>query len=157
MPHYVLIGAEDAPGRFRWNLDYHVGPFCQNIAEDVQLIQFAYFCMARNPFPLDKKLMDLASKITPGDPYNGTASETLSQCIVRHQQLRGGVVDGKVSPMNNATGSYGPGASWMLIPLNLHMAVQVKDLWPRITDHPSVPPALGSYRPGIPQGQIPVI
>jgi hypothetical protein len=140
MPHGIVIGTDT---RFYWNVDQHVGPGCANSAGDVELIQFAYFCMASNGgLTFDSTLLSLARRITPGEPYDGTASDKLSQCIARHQKVRGRVVDGRVSPMSNSTGSYAPGATWILVPLNVHMAITLGSIWPRLRDHASCPARL---------------
>jgi hypothetical protein len=85
--------------------------------------------MAKNGMGVDGGLLNLASQIMPGERYAGTEGELLSRCIMRHQKLRGGIIDGRVSPISNSSGSYQAGSTWLLIPLNVHISIQLGSLW----------------------------
>jgi hypothetical protein len=139
---------------FCWNLDAHVGLGAPNRSTDVQLVQLAYFCMGtvlRNVAPVDPALMAVCRLISPGEPYFGRPDENLSIAIVTQQRLRGGIQDGRVSPIQGNHMEYGGGKTWMLAPLNSHIArilgtntVGVPGNWPKLHLHPRCPSDLAA-------------
>jgi hypothetical protein len=48
MAHGMIVGAEK---KFAWNVDAHVGPGCPNKAENVQVVQYGYYCVGKSPKP----------------------------------------------------------------------------------------------------------
>jgi hypothetical protein len=134
----VLIGSDP---KLYWTVGNYVGPYCVNSPGDVQLVQFGYFCMAANGAAIDPALLQLAALIVPGEPYSGTSTDKLSRCILRHQQVRGGTVDGRVSPIPNAAAfnAAATAAPWMLIPLNTHISITLGAMWPNLPSHPACP------------------
>jgi hypothetical protein len=131
-------GMVSTNGIFLWNVDAHVGQGCPNKVDDVQLVQLGYFCLAKDQAagvsPQDRITL---SKVVPGAAYNGSASDPLTVAIKLHQKLRGGVQDGKVSPVQPSI-SY----NWMLITLDASMQRTLGQYWPRLDLHPNCPAAL---------------
>jgi hypothetical protein len=124
--------------RLYWNIDAHVGPGCPNKADDVQLVQFGYWCMGNNPkTPIGAADRALFSAIVPGAPYSGLASDPLTIAIKRHQQIRGGTQDGKVSPMQA-----NQGYNWIISALSNNISNYLPSMWPQIDKHTKCPPAL---------------
>lgn len=125
-------------GRFYWNVDAHVGPGCPNKMDDVQLVQFGYWCMGNNPktpaSPADRALF---AAVTPGAPYSGAPGDPLTLAIKRHQALRGGTQDGRVSPMQA-----NQGYNWIISSLSNNISNYLMQQWPRIDQHAKCPPAL---------------
>lgn len=110
----IILGSRR---KFYWNVDAHVGPGCPNRPDDVQLVQLGYYAMARSTSPeVDPKARLVYMGVTPGAPYSGALTDPLTHAIKTQQALRGGTQDGRVSPIQNASGVYGS-QTWMLIPL----------------------------------------
>ncbi len=132
-----------ADARFWWNVDSHVGPFCPNKIEDVQLVQLGYACKAastKDTSPPAAKAIFAA--VVPGALYTGAANDPLSIAIRTHQKLKGGTQDGRVSPVQNSTGSYDGENLWMIQGLDNCMLDVLKSAWPRLDKHPKCPGAL---------------
>ena len=124
--------------RLYWNVEAHVGPGCPNKVDDVQLVQFGYWCMGNNPkTPIGAADRALFAAIVPGAAYSGSASDALTLAIKRHQQLRGGVQDGKVSPMPP-----NQGYNWIIAALSNNMSNYLSSVWPHIDKHAKCPPAV---------------
>lgn len=141
MAHGILLGPQKI---FFWNVDAHVGPGCPNKPEDVQLVQFGYYCMARNPAANNTPQEKAAYKaVVPGAPYSGAANDPLTIAIKTHQAVRGGTQDGRVSPIQNASGSYGE-KSWMIIPLVNSIKDVNRQAWPNIQRAQKCPAALAA-------------
>lgn len=132
-------------GVFCFNVDAHVGPGCPNKQDDVQLVQYAYYCTAQLPPPAGATPADMAifKSVVPGAPYNGGPNDPLTLAIRAHQRIRGGVQDGKVSPCNSPSGSYGD-KTWLILGLCGRIRAKYPDIWPRIDRCPNCPPALAS-------------
>lgn len=130
--------------RFCWNVEGHVGPGCPNRPEDVQLVQFGYWCTARNPkagnSPSEQAAYDA---VIPGAPYTGSPADPLSIAIREHQKARGGTQDGRVSPIPGNQPGYGP-TSWMIVPLSNNIYDTMRDIWPCLHKSPKCPPALAA-------------
>ncbi len=118
--------------RFFWNLSHDVGPGCPNQMDDVELVRFGYYCMGNNPasgtIPPAQKARLL------GLSLSGPFDSHLAAVIRDHQAARGGVQDGKVSTIKNATGYYG-NKSWIMVILNNNMMDILGETWPRIDRH----------------------
>lgn len=139
MPHCILLGDSQ---QYFWNVDAHVGLNAPNRKGDVELVQFAYFCMATNGLAGNSSLRTQAGAVVPGAPYAGSPNDPLTKCILLHQQICGGIRDGRVSPITGNSGSYG-NATWLLVPLNVHLAAGVgAAIWPRIADDLRCPSTL---------------
>lgn len=141
MAHGILLGPEK---RFFWNVDSHVGQGCPNKPDDVQLVQFGYYCMARNPAAnLTPQEKAAYKTIVPGAPYSGAANDPLTIAIKAHQASRGGTQDGRVSPIQNASGSYGEKA-WMIVPLVNNIKDVNRQVWPNIQKAHKCPSGLAA-------------
>lgn len=125
-------------GRFYWNVDAHVGPGCPNKVDDVQLVQFGYWCMGNNSktpgSPADRALF---AAVVPGAIYTGSPSDPLTLAIKRHQAMRGGTQDSRISPMQA-----NQGYNWMISALSNNISNYLATQWPRIDRHAKCPPAL---------------
>ncbi|MCC6536117.1 MAG: hypothetical protein IT162_01105 [Bryobacterales bacterium] len=141
MANGCFVGEKRA---YCWNVDSNVGPGQPNKPEDVQLVQFAYACLAvnnKNPVK-DAKLRAAASAVVPGAAYSGSPSDPLSVAIREHQRVRGGTQDGVVSSIKNTSGFYSASTSWMLCPLNGHISDALGVQWPHIDKHSKCPAQL---------------
>ncbi|MBZ2186306.1 MAG: hypothetical protein K7J46_16465 [Bryobacter sp.] len=131
--------------QFFWSVDAHVGPGCPNRDEDVQLIQFGYFCMAKNPgglnifTPAEGAIIE---SVVPGAKYSGQPADPLTFAIRAHQRIRKGTQDGKVSPIQNSSGAYHGNMTWMVIPLNVQIMDANSAQWPILHKMANCPPAL---------------
>lgn len=130
-------------GSFFWNLDENVGLRSPNLAEDVQYVQFGYYCMAQ-PEAADLATADeqeVFSRVTPGASYTGAEGDPLTVAIRLHQAKRGGVQDGHVSSVRGKTGGYTQGTETRTFMLNtLYVACyKVLKRFPRLDHHPRCP------------------
>jgi hypothetical protein len=142
----ILLTADK---RFFWNVDAHVGPGCPNKAEDVQLVQFGYFCMGKSPQGLaaggyTPQEQAVIKSIAPGETYSGSPTDKLSLAIKAQQRIRGGTQDGRVSPIQNVSGSYSGSLSWMIVALDNNIRDVNPNLWPVLHRMPNCPPALAA-------------
>lgn len=131
--------------RFFWNVDAHVGPGCPNRPDDVQLVQFAYYCMAQTPnglAPFTPAEKAGIQAVVPGAQYTGAPTDPLTIAIKAHQRIRRGTQDGKVSPIQSASGHYGGTMTWMVIPLNRNIMMLHGAHWPLLHRMPKCPPDL---------------
>ncbi|MCL4793138.1 MAG: hypothetical protein KJZ84_01180 [Bryobacteraceae bacterium] len=125
----ILLGPNKA---YYWNIDAHVGTGCPNKPEDVELVQFGYYCMGQSKTaPLSPAMRKACQAVKPGSAYSGAPGDPLTIAIRAHQQARGGTQDGRVSPIQEGTGSYGP-TSWMLVPLNTYLREMNINVWPAL-------------------------
>ena len=132
-------------GKFCLNVDSHVGPGCSNKVEDVQLVQFGYYCMTRSnyaPFGLTPAEMAIIKTVVPWCLY-GSLTDPLTLSIKAHQRARGGTQDGRVSPFTSASGFYGE-STWMIISLVVNIIMVYPDLYPRLDKVSNCPPALAA-------------
>lgn len=130
-------------------MDSHVGPNCPNKPEDVQLVQFSYFCMGKNnaktaSWGFTPKEMANIRSIVPGEPYSGAYSDKLSAAIRAHQRIRGGTQDGRVSPIQSAAGVYAEGLAWMIIALCNNIEDVNASHWPLLHLMPGCPGQLAT-------------
>jgi hypothetical protein len=125
-----------------WNIDKHVGAGAPNDLIDVQLVQFGYLMMSRNP-RLVKTPEDMAlfNAVKLGAPCTGREDDPLVRLIRHAQKKRGGTQDGVVSPIKSASGDYGNKA-YILTTLNSHTQCLMPDAYPRIDQHKDCPPLL---------------
>lgn len=128
--------------RFFFNLDGKVGPRCPNRLDDVQLVQFGYYAMARsvNALPDEQPVF---MRVTPGAMYTGAPDDPLTLAIKLHQAHRGGTQDGCVSALHlGQAPSYDGAHSFMLIPLQNNIRDMMPADYPRLDKHSACPPAL---------------
>ena len=130
---------------FVWNTGGHVGPGCPNAAADVQLVQLGYSALGANPKsgapPEDKAVYNA---VVVGSTYTGAANDPLTLAIKRHQQKRGGTQDGKVSPIQSASGTYDSTHIWILVALSNNIKDVMGSNWPHLDRHPKCPAALAA-------------
>ncbi len=133
-------------GKCCWNVDAHVGPGCPNKLEDVQLVQYGYYCMSRSyslPPGLTPAEQAVIAAVVPGAPYSGSPTDPLTLAIKAHQRVRGGTQDGRVSPFTSASGYYSE-QTWMIISLIGRMMNYCPNIYPRLDKGPMCPPALAA-------------
>lgn len=125
-----------------WNIERHVGANAPNDPVDVQLVQFGYLMMGRNP-RLAKTPEDLAlfNAVKVGAPCTGREDDPLVRLIRHAQKKRGGTQDGVVSPIKSANGEYN-GKAYILTTLNSHVQCMMPDTYPRLDQHKECPPLL---------------
>jgi len=131
--------------RFFWNVDGHVGPGCANRDEDVQLVQFGFFCMAKNPKGLVRFTaaeQAIVKSVVVGAKYSGGPSDPLTLAIRAHQRMRGGTQDGRVSPIQNLSGTYEGHQTWMIVSLSNQILDANPGQWPMLHRMEKCPPAL---------------
>lgn len=130
--------------RFFFNLDGNVGVNSPNQKDDVELVQFGYFAMGKNP-RTDSALRPVYAAVTPGAPYSGGANDPLTLAIITHQKDRGGTQDKHVSVIHTPSVQYsatdGP-HSFMLVPLLNNMFDLMPNDFPRLDKHPNCPAEL---------------
>jgi hypothetical protein len=130
---------------FAFNLTKNVGIASPNLPLDVQLVQFGYYCVARNPRS-QAPYKQLAMQLDPKATYGGRKDELLSQIILADQKFRGGIQDGHVSvmrngdtyPFNDVTGKHG----FIMAILVNNMRDVLADKFPRLDLHSACPAAL---------------
>jgi hypothetical protein len=133
-------------GKFAWSVSSHVGPSCPNTSEDVQLVQFGYYCAARTTIgvakltPEEKAIM---SSVVPGAPYFGSPSDPLTLSIKAHQRVHGGTQDGRISPIAGDSGWYGTGA-YLMVSLSGRMMEIYPQIYPRLDKFPNCPIAVAA-------------
>jgi hypothetical protein len=133
-------------GKFAWSVSSHVGPNCPNMPEDVQLVQFGYYCAARTPTGTAKFTPEeraILNSVVPGAPYTGGPTDPLTLAIKAHQRIHGGTQDGRISPLAGQSGWYG-GGTYLMIALTGRMMEFRPEIYPRLDKYPSCPPALMS-------------
>lgn len=86
--------------RHAWNIDGKVGLSSPNKEDDVQFVQFGYFCML-SKFPgLSAPEKTAFGAIVLGSRCTGVENDPLVLAIRAHQASRGGAQDGVVSPLS---------------------------------------------------------
>ena len=133
-----------APPRFWWNVDAHVGPGCPNKLEDYQLVQLGYASKAVDTQDTNSTpaLRAIYAQVVPGSVYTGGASDPLTVAIKAHQKHRGGTQDGKISPIQSASGTYDGQHLWLIMALNNCILDVIGTSWPRLDAHPKCPAGL---------------
>lgn len=141
----MVKGVASADGRFAFNLDKNVGPGQTNVLEDVQLVQFCFYCLSKDTTAtMTPAQRQIYAAVRPGSPFTGLATDPLCVAIRALQQAKGGTQDGIVSalPANIGT-SYGRGKHYRMLSYLLASAYMVaSENWPRIDKHPVCPSAL---------------
>lgn len=123
-----------------WNIERHVGVGAPNDPADVQLVQFGYLMMGRNPrLVKTPEEMALFNAVKVGAPCTGREDDPLVKLIRHAQKRRGGTQDGKVSPIKTASGDYDSTHSYILTNLNAHSQSMMPKIYPRIDQHPECP------------------
>jgi hypothetical protein len=131
-------------GKFFLNLSANVGRGQANNPEDVQIVQFGYYCITRDHNALmTPQGRAIFSAVQPGAPFRDVPEDPLSQAIVAHQQYKGGTQDGYISVIPNAQMQYGTGDAknyrmWAYLLGSIHHVN--KDTFPRLDRHPNCPP-----------------
>lgn len=146
MPRIHSLSLPQLPhDRFLFNIDANVGLRSPNKPIDVQLVQFGYYCLARNPVS-QVPFKDVAIKIKPGSTYKGDPDDPLTQTILADQRFRGGIQDGHVSAMRPGTDSYNSSErhGFILAFLNNNMRDIMKGMFPRIDKHADCPAELAA-------------
>jgi hypothetical protein len=94
--------------------------------------------LAANPkTPIGPADRAVFAKVVPGASYTGAQTDPLTIAVKRHQQLRGGEQDGRISPVQqNIT------YDWMMLSLSNNASNSIGQMWPRLDLHPSCPAAL---------------
>ena len=130
--------------RFFFNLDGNVGVNSPNKKDDVELVQFGYFAMAKVP-GTSPALRTVFAAVKPGATYTGAANDPLTQAILAHQKDRGGTQDGHISVINNPAVVYsasdGPHV-FMLVRLVNNIFDFMPNDFPRLDKHPNCPAEL---------------
>jgi hypothetical protein len=141
----VMIKLTNAPPAFRWTVEGHVGPGCPNQRDDVQLVQFSYWCLARNPAAkLTAAERAAYMKVVRGAPYSGGATDPLTIAIKTNQAARGGTQDGRISPVQNSGGLYAPSTPWMIVSLTGNLIDFAPEQWPALHRMPGCPADLAA-------------
>ena len=129
---------------FAFNIDASVGINSPNRRVDVELVQFGYFALSRNP-KANPTVKAFAKDVMPGAPYSGVDNDPLTLAIQEHQIQRGGTRDGHVSPVTGSSGMYstidGPHTFQLLVLVNNMRDLLGRD-FPRIDKHERCPQAL---------------
>lgn len=142
LEYHVMKILVDFKKRFWFNLDGNVGVNSPNLRDDVELIQFGYFAMAKNP-KTDAPLRPVYAAVKPGATYSGGANDPLTLAIIAHQQSRGGTQDKHVSVIHSPSLVYsGSRPGFMLVPLVNCIFDLMPNDWPRLDKHPDCPAEL---------------
>lgn len=144
-----MVQGAFAGSRFYFNLTEPVGKKCPNKLEDVELVRFGYFCMARNP--------KITTPLTPEEKRALSAMNTaggygpdLQDVIDQHQNFRkkaaGIEPDGKVSvarftPADARSPFFDRKHLWIIATLNNSMRQLFTDTYPRIDQEVECGPA----------------
>ena len=143
MPRILAIHL-DNNDFFGWNIDANVGLASPNRKPDVELVQFGYFCLARNPRSTST-IKEIAATVVPGAAYNGAPNDPLTLAILADQRARGGTQDGHISVMKGNTDGYMQATGrhgYILAFLNNNMRDVMQGLFPRIDRHTDCPTIL---------------
>lgn len=122
-----------------WNLSGNVGVMSTNVPADVQLVQFGYLCMLKNPknatrlSPAERAAF---AAVKVGVPCVGVESDPLVRAIRAHQAARGGAQDGCVSVVPDGQYTYDATHSYMLYGLIGSIRDVTRDIYPRFDKHP---------------------
>ena len=141
----MVKGIASADGRFAFNLDGHVGPGQKNVLEDVQLVQFCFYCLSKDSTAtMTPAQRQVYAAVRPGNAFSGLASDPLSIAIRTLQGAKGGTQDGIVSALPaNSTTSYDGGRYYRMLSFLLSSAYMItSETWPRMDKHPVCPQAL---------------
>jgi len=143
MAHFFAPKPPDQRLPVFYNLDGVVGASpAQNYAEDVLLVQFAFWVIGRNPKAGNTPELNAAAKAVQltGKPD----AATLTAIRVHQQSVKTNypatVVDGRASPVRGGY-SYG-GGYWTIVVLNNALQDRYLDIWPRIDKIPGCPAPL---------------
>ncbi|GGC39877.1 hypothetical protein GCM10011371_29040 [Novosphingobium marinum] len=142
----ALSSSRPGTCRIFFNTSGNVGTGQKNDPLDVLLVQYGYFCMAKNPSPqIPPDARAIYAQVKPDAPYGGRPDEPLSRAIVTHQKVRGTVQDGHVSRMRGGIGYYGDRGreGFRLLALSNNMYDMNKEVWPRLDKSTTCPPRLG--------------
>jgi hypothetical protein len=125
-----------------WTVGAHVGPGAPNHRSDVELVQFGYFCLAQIPVARPASFQAAIKAVQPGAPYHGAPQDPLTIAIREHQKDRGGVQDGRVSPIQRNDLMYADHKIWMIVALSNAMRIITAQTWPMLHRARNCPPAL---------------
>jgi hypothetical protein len=118
---------------FRWNVSAHVGPGCPNMADDVQLVQFGFWCLGRaTAVELSPAARTAYRNVVLGAGYSGASTDRLTIAIRTYQSDTKTVQDGRVSPIKHASGQYAEDAFWMIAVLGSNIRSRFPDEWPAL-------------------------
>ena len=131
MAHLLTTKNKTVPLVF--NVDGPVGNNpAQNIKEDVELVQFLLKCYANSPSSLsagDKSLLASLKCTGSMDAFTSLAIQAVQNHLKKTNP--GTVVDGRVSPVTNISGSYGLDL-WTIVALNHGAKKSDPEKWPRL-------------------------
>lgn len=135
----IVIPTSDGPV-YWWNLGANVGARSPNHPEDVQLVQFGYFCMLNNPrnaslLKPEERAAFAAVKIGPS--CTGQENDPLVIAIRAHEKSRGGAQDGHVSVAPPGQVVYDGVHTFILNVLVTNIRVVTKTDFPRFDKHPA--------------------
>jgi hypothetical protein len=130
-------------GQFGLNLDGNVGKGQSNKLEDVQLVQFGFYCLSKDSgASKTPEQQAIYASVKLGSAFSGTPTDPLCIAIATHQRAKGGTQDGVVSVLPNGFTTYGSGHYRTFAYLLASIYVVTSDTWPRIDKHPACPAAL---------------
>jgi len=141
----ILVDKGRGQMRHGWNIGANVGARSPNNDDDVQLVQFGYFCMSKHG-DLPGNVNELIAKVPLGSKCSGSENDPLVRVIRAHEAFRGGTQDGHVSALRDSNPGYIDASGQQLLILaallnNMFDEIGGKQ-WPRIQDHPKCPTAL---------------
>jgi len=119
---------------FIWNLSGPVGLNCSNRVDDVELVRFGYKCWSKVTFGTKGNPPELQLFIEQMN-YLGGYSDDLQYVIDKHQSVRGGAIDRKISvahPTQTNGAQYDLHHIWIMWGLSNAICKTAKDIWPRI-------------------------
>ena len=144
MAHFLAPQPPDPQLPVFFNVDGAVGAApAQNKREDVLLVQFVFYLIAKSPSPTIAPALLAAAQAVQ---LTGMADAATIKAIRVHQEskrqeLPETVVDGRVSPAMGGGYSYGSGL-WTITFLNNSVRNRHLDIWPRIDKIPGCPDEL---------------
>lgn len=121
-------------GKVFFNLEFDVGRASPNRLDDVELVQYGYFCTKVNPKLAGKRTPRLQTALNELRP-KGLFGPDLQEIISAHQEARGGTIDGKITvakPQSSHTSRYDGTHTWMIFNLCESMFDRAPLRYPRI-------------------------
>jgi hypothetical protein len=133
-----------------WNLSSNVGLKSPNNPDDVQLVQFGFFCMGLPTSKIsDPQFRGIYAAVVPGSRFAAIENDPLQIAIRTLERSRGGAQDGHISPAPQQGFSYGDktGRHAFLIGTIMNNAFDAVGaaVWPRLDKHPRCPPLVAAH------------
>ncbi|WNJ88393.1 hypothetical protein [Bosea sp. 685] len=149
----MLTGQQNGITKMLWNLTSNVGAKSPNRPDDVQLVQFGFYCMGLPTAKLsDPSFRLIYAAVVPGAPFSTDEYDKLMLAIRGLQRSRGGVQDGHISALKqgqytyrDASGKHGYLMETLTNNMFDGLEASSRGMWPRLDKHPKCPPLVAAH------------